>query len=145
MSARVWVNGKVTIGPRTLLARTCEECGELRPGGVFATVAGGYKAAICSGCNSRRRRARSPEQREKESRQALAHRVEQNNLSLATATRSGQPWTGVELEVIATHPDLSIATLAQMLGRTHNSIRQARYLVTHDPAKARLAGMESGE
>lgn len=60
----------------------------------------------------------------KRHRESLVNRIQQSTLT--TAERSGQPWTGPELEVIATRDDLSSSQLAKQLGRTYHATRLMR-------------------
>lgn len=85
----------------------------------------------CAPCTSRRRRRHDATRR-------------RNEASREGAGKSGQVWTGPELEIVATRTDLSTRDLAAMLGRTIASVSTKRSLVQHDPKWAHVAGASRG-
>jgi len=50
----------------------------------------------------------------------------ENDRLREVAANHRRPWTGADLQVVASHPDLDAATLAAMLGRTRQSVKYAR-------------------
>lgn len=62
-----------------------------------------------------------------------------NAKSRDTATRSGQQWTGPELD-IAMRDDLTATQAAAMLGRTIRAVENARHLCRYDPKYINLLG-----
>lgn len=60
--------------------------------------------------------------------------------TLPTATKSGQHWTGPEMEV-AMREDLTVTEIAKMLGRTYKAVAARRALCRSDPKWANAAGV----
>lgn len=58
-----------------------------------------------------------------------------------TAHKHGYVWTGAELEIVVTRPDLTLAQLARFLGRTRAGVAAARYRATHDPKWIQVVGV----
>lgn len=130
------------VGLRTLLARTCGDCGDLKPGSAFPPNKGGYRDSTCYACRGARHRVtRSDEQHAHERVQARARlKVKQAATVAAEPRHHGDDWTGPELELLATRPDLPVTELALMLGRTYFATAQQRHALGIDPRKAFLAG-----
>lgn len=62
------------------------------------------------------------------------------------AVKSGQQWTGPELEILATRvaeDDLTLVEVAAMLGRTFGACRMMRWKILHDPKYMKAAGVEA--
>lgn len=108
---------------RTIVAATCRQCDELKIGAEFE-----YKAKqgfLCTACHRRLAREAS-EQKQSE--------------SLPRARNLGKRWTGPELELVL-RDDLADSELAEMLGRSYESISTARYKARRDPRYVRMAGV----
>lgn len=122
------------VGPRTLLARTCEQCGVLLSGDQFPTgTTDKIPGRSCKECAPK---GHSPEAVERARQNAKDLNVE----SRAEAGRHGYQWTGPELE-IAARPDLTAREVAAMLGRTIAAVKAARQKSQHDPKWQRVAGL----
>jgi len=123
--------GVVTIGPRTVVARTCTMCGEFLSGKHFAsgfkTVKGTrYKIteAVCGTCNSRRGRAKNGNV------VGLRYNRKNYDKTVDTATMNREPWTLTALDRIVSlrNEGLTIQQIAVEVGRTYYSLS---YAVSH--------------
>jgi hypothetical protein len=76
----------ITIGLRTILARTCTRCGEFKQADEFARVMGGYCDSYCKDCHNAHSKP-----------VMLAHQKE----ALRAATKHRQPWTDGECRRLA--------------------------------------------
>jgi len=61
--------------------------------------------------------------------------------TVPTARNHGNQWTGAELEIVVTRTDLSLAELANLLGRTRYAVASARERATTDPKWVAIAGV----
>lgn len=77
---------RITVGRRTLLAKSCLECGQLKPASSFATVMKHYFQSYCHECHNVRSRPGMLEHQAGSLERALSHR---------------KPWTEAELRYLA--------------------------------------------
>lgn len=75
---------KISIGSRTLLAKTCLICGELKDARNFGRVSKIYYNSYCHKC--------------KNETSAVPTTVRHQQRALEVAVRYGQPWTEAELD-----------------------------------------------
>jgi len=122
---------------RTLLAKTCKGCGELRDVGDFP-VTGSARTPDprCNGCHAIRLRGYDWRRRKGSMH---AHEAKRQADTLATASRHGEQWTGPQLE-IALRDDLTAFEAAKILGRSHIAVRNIRRRSRLDPRVSALAG-----
>lgn len=111
------------IGGRTLLAKTCPSCGYFLPARWFQFVKGkgGYWSTKCSRCASGIRR-QYPEGNETSRARSYASRQRQQEVSLVTAIRNRDEWTGSDHTILA-DPELSTLEKAVRLGRSYYAVQ----------------------
>lgn len=130
--ARPWY-----VGPRTLLARTCNDCGLLMPRSSFPRGGGGERGHVCHSCVTL---SLTPQQRQARAVWADRQLQQKQDATRDTARRHGQHWTGAELE-IALREDISTMEAAVMLGRTYAATCAAKAKARHDPKWRQVAGL----
>lgn len=125
-----------TVGRRTLLARTCRECGELCPGASFSSSGSGHRGFVCGSCKW---------QGLDETQRAIIYGRDsrRNAKFVPIATHYGEQWTGPQLELVVTRTDLTNVELAKMLGRTPAAISTARQKAKTDPKWMQVAGVST--
>lgn len=111
------------VGRRTLLARTCKSCGELKDGPQFHPSSTGAPAWVCDRCRSARYYA-TPD-----GRQVRIKAAQKRNHRLAAettdaATRHRRPWTSEEFDALES--GMSHEEMARRFGRTYAAIENAR-------------------
>jgi hypothetical protein len=114
------------VGRRTLLAKTCIDCGLLWGGGEFANAGHAY-GPTCRRCrNRRRRRAREGAGISHAVRAAALEAVTESLASseVPYRSRSGQPWTGPEIDLLARR-DLTTPAIAAQIGRSWQAVAAA--------------------
>ena len=105
---------RITVGPRTLLAKTCVRCGLFKMADQFGFVRGGkYKDSFCRACHNL------------DSRPGI---VAHQDRAKAVAVKHRQPWTARELDRLheMTQKGLSAPKIALALNRTVYAIYTAR-------------------
>jgi len=121
MTNRPYWGGKVAIGNRTLVARTCETCG-LILGRKHYQKKNNSWSAKCNSCFSKA-------SREKFGSNIQHHSTEyvDQSKSLETASRKGQYWTLKELDTVveAIEAGFTYAEIAILIERSYYSISQA--------------------
>lgn len=122
MPASKW---RISAGPRTVLARSCLECGEFLSRSAF-NVSRGYTDTTCSACRARNAR-RDPAYRASaiESRMRRFNRAQA--LTRDHATHHGEEWTSSQVEIL--ERDISDEDAALLLGRTYSAVRERRNVV----------------
>lgn len=76
----------ITVGQRTLLAKTCKMCGKLKDGSQFCFVAKRYRNSYCNKCKNLHGRPLIQRHQDRAS---------------DVAVRARQPWTDQELSKLA--------------------------------------------
>lgn len=66
-----------------------------------------------------------------------------NSLSQETAVKSGQQWTGPELEMVL-RTDMTVGEIAVALGRSRSAVTVARSKARNDPKYSNLVGATTG-
>lgn len=119
------------VGPRTLLAKTCKTCGELRPGRAFKDYRnverdhrGGRYGRECRRCEERR-----------------GQRAKRINDSMPQPRKNYQ-WTGPELEVIE-RDDLTARQAGAMIGRSVYAVRTMQFRVKREVKLQRVLGAQT--
>lgn len=74
--------------------------------------------------------------------QTTARHKRTNDLSRRAATKSGQQWTGPEMEIVM-RDDLTAAQAAEMLGRSIRAVENRRHLCRTDPKWIAAVGIAS--
>lgn len=76
-------------------------------------------------------------------REASRRRVAKDLEEQGAAERSGDLWTGADLEIVLTRANaLDDRQIARLLGRSVKAVRMARYKSTHDPKWMKAAGVD---
>ena len=122
MVNRPYWGGRIAIGNRTLVARTCVACGLILGSKHFDRKRGGW-ASICTPCRSKQYR----ELHHDKSVEATTRiNIVNQTLSLESATRKGQHWTLKELDAIveAINAGLTYREIAILVNRSYYSISQ---------------------
>lgn len=122
---------------RTLLAKTCHKCGELRPGSSFPL--NGRKSGRVADCNTCRRHKKlsNPETRRRVFASAYAWKSRIND-EFVDGSAHGRYWTGAQLQV-ASREDLTVVEAAGLLGRTPFAVQEVRNRLRREPAlRARM-------
>jgi hypothetical protein len=124
-----YVNDPNAVGERTLLARTCPDCGLLLDASWFGrtqwtTPRRGYMRtpvwrAKCTKCRQRQAGPRTNQSRSAEDRDA--YREHMQALTRARATRDGFPYTESDYVILA-NPNLTNLAKAYTLRRTYVAI-----------------------
>lgn len=123
------------VAGRTLVARTCDTCGEMRDASSFERGTGGWRHTC--------RKCRGNLDVDQLDRNRISNRhttARSQNRTLDQAQRRGYQWTGPELEVVL-RQDLTAEVAARMLGRTLYAVRGARAKARHDPKWVQLVGL----
>lgn len=120
-------NSPHAVGHRTLLMRTCPECGLTLPGSRFQMrhnpgTNSNARVRVCNSCLFKRKPEEAQQQR---ADSATEYRREHQRASIQGATKSGQPWTESELREVYESTETA-SVLAQRLRRTQYSIYCAR-------------------
>lgn len=134
------------VGRRTVLAKTCTECGELRPGSAFrhhSSQPGSQQDSACARCY--RRRAYELVIQDDEKRRVFhkrANRMTKRANDAMPKPRNGYLWTGPEMEIIE-RDDLTARQAALMIGRSLMAVRQRRQAIRREPKLQRVLGAQN--
>jgi hypothetical protein len=134
------------VGSRTLLAKTCKQCGELRPGSAFHLNHLGKhhcgRDSVCTRCRKRRSREliRQDETRRIATNEQSARAAKRRNHAMPQP-RGGYQWTGPELEIIE-REDLTAQQAGLMIGRSLSAVYTMRWLIRNEPKYQRVLGAQ---
>jgi hypothetical protein len=114
------INGRPTIGTRTLLARTCAKCRILRQGRSFSFTGTSY-VNVCSSCKNKARKKKGP--RIQPGTHSLKDQLKSNN----TAVRKQEIYTDRDADLIVKlhNEGKTYLEIAQIMGRTVYGINNA--------------------
>lgn len=106
-----------TVGRRSLLAKTCPQCGLLLAAHWFGLDNRKLWRVACVRCQPKRERdTRTPTRSQKDAARAFAKKLQA--ASLPGAERAREPWLDSDHEVLR-DPDLTVIEKAIRLGRTY--------------------------
>lgn len=131
--------GLPKLGSRTLVAKTCADCGEMLDAERFHRGATSYDA-VCYGCRYRRDWARLTSEEQRAKKRSDWRRDGERNRTTRDRERHGHLWTSWELELVV-RSDLTAAEVAERVGRTIAAVEFARHRAHTEPKFARLAGL----
>ena len=128
------------IGARTLLAATCKNCGELRPGSAFAS---GGRIDQCNHCRAQRmwKAIKQDDEKRKSFHKASRLRAKRANDAMPKP-RNNYLWTGPELEIIE-REDLTAMQAGLMIGRSRAAVTHMRSAIRREPKWQRMLGAQS--
>lgn len=107
---------KITIGARTLIAKTCTRCDSLQPASEYFRMKTGYWGTYCKTCTKTL---------------SIKKNKAANRNSMRAATKSGLPWNTMEIKQLKSlvGEGKTTAEIAKMFSRSITSIERtkARY------------------
>ena len=110
----------MVIGARSLLAKTCPDCGLLLQANWFHSNTNGGRTTVCSACKNKVRPPR-PRQKDAENRRRTRESSSRfQALTVAGASKTRQPWTDADFAVLE-DPDLTVLQKALTLHRTYHA------------------------
>ena len=149
-----------TTADRTVLARTCIGCRKFLPGSSFGAQ-GHLLLQRCRKCHSQRvkdnytprTRARAKDSnaprdraqlteaaKQRHSKVTEASRLRSNNFTRSQAHHHGMEWTGTEMSIVLSRPNMSAVDLGLMLGRTRSAVATIRRVLRTDLRYSTAAG-----
>lgn len=116
-------SGRVQVGSRTLIAKTCTKCGRLLPARRYSRRKDkpreGYYQPACRSCCMRSNVTRSDKDKHNQRANALRDKVDTYTRGLAF--NKGEPWSGEDLAVVR-DTSKSLIGVAVELRRTYGAV-----------------------
>lgn len=131
---------RVGIGTRTLIAKTCPDCGRFRSSEWF-TLHRGRRGSFCRECNVLRAR-RYPRNGAAESKRQYEAAAQE--LTLPHASKAGDEWTEADCAVLADH-SLTDIEKALRLRRSFFAVQKKRVALGFQSSATRLSDLDLGE
>lgn len=137
-----WARDPWSVGPRSLLAKSCNRCGEVLPADRFGRTTTNGWHPTCRRCIGVEYRQRRPKVEVVAGWRSDYVRTQQSRFP-GGIERNGLIWTGPEVE-LCSRTDLSAREVAGMLGRSIFAVRRQRALLkAEEPRALHLLGQSA--